>query len=123
MARRGFTIRSGSSSNATFGYSRNPEANMQILFGFFLVLLAAILQGTFIAPMTMVDGWSWEHTWATFSLLGMFVLNWIIILLLVPRIFAVYAISPTKDLMVLGLFGLGWGLGAVLFGVGMDKLG
>ena len=105
------------------GYSRNPAANMQILFGFFLVLVAAILQGTFISPMTMVDGWSWEHTWATFSLLGMFVLNWIIILVLVPRIFAVYATSPTKDLMVLGLFGMGWGLGAVLFGLGMDKLG
>lgn len=95
---------------------------MQIFLGFVLVLLAAILQGTFICPMMMVEGWSWEHTWATFSLLGMFVLNWIIILLLVPRIFAVYATSPTKDLMVLGLFGLGWGLGAVLFGLGWTNL-
>lgn len=96
---------------------------MQLFFGLFLVLLAAILQGTFILPMTMVDGWSWEHTWATFSLLGMFVLNWIIILLLVPQIFAVYATSPTHDLVVLALFGMGWGLGAVLFGLGMEKLG
>src|SRR5215469_6761503 len=96
---------------------------MQLFFALFLVLLAAILQGTFILPMTMVDGWSWEHTWATFSLLGMFVLNWIIILLLVPQIFAVYATSPTHDLVVLALFGMGWGLGAVLFGLGMEKLG
>ena len=96
---------------------------MHLLLGFFLVLLAAILQGTFILPMTKVDGWSWEHTWATFSLLGMFVLNWIIILLLVPQIFAVYATSPAKDLIILGLFGAGWGVGAVLFGLGMDKLG
>lgn len=96
---------------------------MHLLLGFVLVLLAAILQGTFILPMTKVDGWSWEHTWATFSLLGMFVLNWIIILLLVPQIFAVYAASPTKDLLILGLFGMGWGIGAVLFGLGMDKLG
>ena len=96
---------------------------MQLLFGFSLVLVAAIFQGTFILPMTKVNGWSWEHTWATFSLLGMFVLNWIIILVLVPQIFAVYAISPTRDLIVLGLFGAGWGVGAVLFGLGMDKLG
>jgi L-rhamnose-H+ transport protein len=96
---------------------------MQLLFGFSLVLVAAILQGTFIFPMTRVEGWSWEHTWATFSLLGMFVLNWIIILLLVPQIFAVYVTSPAKDLVVLSLFGVGWGAGAVLFGLGMDKLG
>ncbi|MGA8273967.1 MAG: L-rhamnose/proton symporter RhaT [Candidatus Sulfotelmatobacter sp.] len=96
---------------------------MQLSFGFLLVLLAALLQGTFVLPMTMVKGWSWEHTWATFSLLGMFVLNWIIILLLVPNIFAVYAASPPHDLAMLALFGMGWGLGAVLFGLGMDKLG
>jgi len=96
---------------------------MQLFLGFLLVLLAALLQGTFVLPMTMVKSWSWEHTWATFSLLGMFLLNWIIVLLLVPNIFAVYATSPARDLAVLVLFGMGWGLGAVLFGLGMDKLG
>jgi L-rhamnose-H+ transport protein len=87
------------------------------------VLLAAALQGTFVLPMTMVKQWSWEHTWATFSLLGMLVFNWIITLLLVPNIFAVYAATPARDIAVLALFGLGWGVGAVLFGLGMDRLG
>jgi len=96
---------------------------MQLFLGFLLVLLAALLQGTFVLPMTMVKDWSWEHTWATFSLLGMFVLNWIIVLALVPDIFSVYASSPARDLAVLALFGMGWGLGAVLFGLAMDKLG
>ena len=87
------------------------------------MLLAAALQGTFVLPMTMVKQWSWEHTWATFSLLGMLVFNWIITLFLVPNIFAVYAATPARDLAVLALFGLGWGVGAVLFGLGMDRLG
>jgi len=91
--------------------------------GFLLVLLAALLQGTFVLPMTLVRQWSWEHTWAMFSLLGMFVFNWIITLLFVPNIFAVYAASSARDLTVLALFGLGWGVGAVLFGLGMDRLG
>src|SRR6202035_987615 len=73
--------------------------------------------------MTMVKQWSWEHTWATFSLLGMLIFNWIITLLLVPNIFAVYAATPARDLAVLALFGLGWGVGAVLFGLGIDRLG
>src|SRR6476661_1652259 len=59
----------------------------------------------------------------TLVLLGMLVFNWIITLLLVPNIFAVYSASPPRDLVVLALFGLGWGVGAVLFGLGMDRLG
>ena len=96
---------------------------MPLLIGFLLVLLAALLQGSFVLPMTLVRQWLWEHTWAAFSLLGMFAFNWIITLLLVPNIFAVYSASPVKDLAVLALFGLGWGVGAVLFGLGMERLG
>jgi L-rhamnose-H+ transport protein len=96
---------------------------MILVAGFLLVLLAGLLQGTFVLPMTLVRKWSWEHTWATFSLLGMFVFNWIITLLFVPKIFKVYAASSSRDLCILALFGLGWGVGAVLFGLGMDRLG
>jgi L-rhamnose-H+ transport protein len=96
---------------------------MPLFKGFIFVLLAGLLQGTFVLPMTMVRRWSWEHTWATFSLLGMFVFNWVITLLFVPNIFAVYGASPSRDLAILALFGMGWGVGAVLFGLGMDRLG
>jgi L-rhamnose-H+ transport protein len=96
---------------------------MPLLIGFLLVLLAALLQGTFVLPMTLVRQWSWEHTWATFSVLGMLIFNWIITLLFVPNIFAVYSASPARDLAILALFGLGWGVGAVLFGLGMERLG
>ena len=96
---------------------------MTLVAGFLLVLLAGLLQGTFVLPMTLVREWSWEHTWATFSLLGMFVFNWMITLLFVPRIFSVYAASSSRDLFILAVFGLGWGVGAVLFGLGMNKLG
>jgi L-rhamnose-H+ transport protein len=96
---------------------------MAPLTALLLVLLAGLLQGTFILPMTLVRKWSWEHTWATFSFFGMFLFNWIITLLLVPNIFAVYNASPSGDLVILGLFGMGWGVGAVLFGLGMDRLG
>jgi L-rhamnose-H+ transport protein len=96
---------------------------MPLLIGFLLVLLAGLLQGSFILPMTLVRQWSWEHTWATFSLLGMLVFNWIITFLLVPNILVVYGASPPRDLAILALFGTGWGVGAILFGLGMNRLG
>lgn len=91
--------------------------------GFLLVLLAGLLQGTFVLPMTMVRKWSWEHTWATFSFLGMFVFNWITTYLLIPNISRIYASTRPRDLTILALFGVGWGIGAILFGLGMDRLG
>lgn len=96
---------------------------MPLLIGLLFVLLAGLLQGSFVLPMTLVRRWSWEHTWATFSLLGMFVFNWIITLAFIPNILAVYDASPGRDLAILALFGVGWGIGAVLFGLGMDRLG
>lgn len=96
---------------------------MNLVIGFLLVLAAGLLQGTFILPMTLVKEWSWEQTWAAFSFFGMFVFNWIITLAFVPNILAVYSSSPSRDLALLALFGMGWGVGAVLFGLGMDRLG
>src|ERR1700746_1043247 len=96
---------------------------MSLLAGFLLVLLAGLLQGTFVLPMTLVRRWSWEHTWATFSLLGLFVFNWIIPFTLIPQIGPVYSLSPPRALFILAAFGAGWGGGASLFGLGIDRPG
>jgi len=94
-----------------------------IILAFSLVLIAGIFQGTFVLPMTLTKKWEWEHTWATFSLLGMLVFNWILTLIFIPDIFSIYASIPSSDILILILFGAGWGIGAILFGLGMDKLG
>jgi len=96
---------------------------MELLWGFFLVLIAGFFQGTFVLPMTLTKKWEWEHTWATFSLFGMLIFNWILTLIFIPNIFSVYSSVPSKDIVILILFGAGWGIGAILFGLGMDKLG
>jgi L-rhamnose-H+ transport protein len=73
--------------------------------------------------MTLTRKWAWEHTWATFSLFGMLLFNWVLTLVFLPDIIAIYQSIPTTDIIVLILFGSGWGLGATLFGLGMDRLG
>jgi len=96
---------------------------MELLWGFSLVLIAGFFQGTFVLPMKLTKKWEWEHTWATFSLFGMLIFNWILTLIFIPNIFSVYSSVPSKDIVILVLFGAGWGIGAILFGLGMDKLG
>jgi L-rhamnose-H+ transport protein len=88
-----------------------------------LVAVAAIFQGSFILPMNRTQGWKWEQTWFSFSLLGMLVLNWALALAILPNPFAAMAAAPGKDILILLAFGAGWGVGAVLFGIAMDSLG
>jgi L-rhamnose-H+ transport protein len=91
--------------------------------GLGFVLAAGLLQGTFMLPMTLTRRWPWEHGWAMFSLLGMLLFNWALAGFAVPHVIDAYHATPTSDLAILALFGLLWGGGAVLFGLGMAKLG
>jgi L-rhamnose-H+ transport protein len=96
---------------------------MNLLTGLALVSVAGVLQGSFILPMTLTRHWKWEHNWAVFSLLGMLVFNWIIAAQVLPDLAGAYGDTPARDLQVLLLFGALWGVGAILFGMGMDRLG
>jgi len=96
---------------------------MDIFVGFLFVLIAGFFQGSFVLPMTLTKKWQWEHTWATFSFLGMLLFNWLIAVLIIPDILSIYKAVLSGDLGILILFGAGWGIGAILFGLGMDRLG
>jgi L-rhamnose-H+ transport protein len=96
---------------------------MTFVAGLMLVLLAGVFQGSFVLPMTLTRRWKWEHNWALFSLLGMVGFNWIIASQVLPDLAAAYRNTPGGDLGMLLLFGALWGVGAILFGVGMDRLG
>src|ERR1700730_604838 len=91
--------------------------------GICYVLAAGILQGVFLLPMDYVRAWRWERSWLAFSFFGMLAFNWLFAFTALPRILDVYHELPAADVAQLALFGLGWGLGAVLFGLGMARLG
>jgi L-rhamnose-H+ transport protein len=96
---------------------------MTLALGLAIVLFAGILQGTFILPMNHTRDWKWEHNWFVFSLLGMLVLNAAIAFATIPVLFSIYAATPHSTLLLLSALGLGWGVGAILFGLGMERLG
>jgi L-rhamnose-H+ transport protein len=96
---------------------------MTLALGLSIVLFAAILQGTFILPMNHTRDWKWEHSWFTFSVLGMVVLNAAIGFSTIPSLLGIYSATPDATLLLLSVLGLGWGIGAVLFGLGMARLG
>ncbi len=94
-----------------------------MLAGTGIILIAAILQGIFLLPMSRARGWAWEHVWLAFSLFGMLLCNWLLTVLVLPSPAALFAQVPQREVLILVCFGLAWGAGAVLFGLAMDALG
>ena len=91
--------------------------------GFVLIILAGILQGSFVAPMKATKKWEWENAWLAFTFLGLVVLPAAVALLTVPHVGQVLSTSPPRSIFLAALFGLGWGCGSALFGLGVREVG
>jgi L-rhamnose-H+ transport protein len=91
--------------------------------GLALVLAAGFFQGAFMAPSKWIRGWAWENYWLIFAATAYLICPWTLALATIPRLFGIYAASPWPAIAAAFLFGAGWGVGAVTFGLGVDALG
>jgi L-rhamnose-H+ transport protein len=92
-------------------------------FGLLLTLLAGLLSGNCMLPMKFVKRWPWENTWLIFSVVSLVILPWGLALALVKDIGAVYAALPASAFAAPLVFGVGWGIAQVLFGLSIARLG
>ncbi|MGH9398221.1 MAG: L-rhamnose/proton symporter RhaT [Terriglobia bacterium] len=94
-----------------------------ILGGIVLVLIGGVLNGSFALPMKKLPAWRWENTWLVYAIFGTLVVPWLLALLSVPHLMGVYHQAGWRTLILVALFGLGWGIGSTLFGLGIDRVG
>ena len=92
------------------------------LTGLLLILLAGTCSGVFSVPFKFNRGWVWENNWFVWSFAALLVMPWTVAWLTVPGLGALYGGNPGGTVLV-ALFGLLWGVGAILFGKGIDALG
>jgi L-rhamnose-H+ transport protein len=97
--------------------------NTSLIFALAAVLAGGILNGSFVAPMKKLRGWRWEHGWFVYSVSGLILIPWIAAVTTVPSLGEVFQTAPAGALRQVLLFGFGWGIGSVLFGLGVDRLG
>ena len=95
----------------------------QLVTGIGLVILAGLLNGSFAAPMKRMSAWRWENSWLIFAITGLVIFPWIITFLTVPQVGAVYSESSPSTLWKVVLFGIAWGVGSTLFGIGISRVG
>ena len=74
-------------------------------------------------PMKFAKRWPWENTWLVFTVVSLAILPWALALTLLHNVFAVYAALPAGAFFAPLVFGFGWGIAQVLFGLSIARLG
>lgn len=87
------------------------------------MVAAGIFQGTFALPMKYARSWNHENIWLVFAFTGLVATPWILTLLTVPNLWEVYRLSSPGTLASIVGFGVLWGIGATLTGLGLSRLG
>ena len=91
--------------------------------GIVLIMVAGLMAGDCMLPMKFNRKWRWENTWLIFSLVSLVVIPWILALSLVNHLFQTYNAMTASQFAIPILFGAGWGIAQVLFGVSIQRLG
>ncbi|MBI5282384.1 MAG: hypothetical protein HY858_11935 [Candidatus Solibacter usitatus] len=96
---------------------------MNLIVGLTLTLAAGIAAGNCMLPMKFSRGWRWENTWLVFSLVSLVALPWGIAAVFTGHLAEIYGSMTAADWLAPFLFGAGWGVAQVLFGLSIARLG
>jgi L-rhamnose-H+ transport protein len=97
--------------------------SQSFLVGIVLILAAGAMAGNCMLPLKFSRKWHWENTWLIFSLVSLVVLPWTLALSLVQHLFQAYRSLTVSQFVIPVLFGAGWGIAQVLFGISIQRLG
>jgi L-rhamnose-H+ transport protein len=96
---------------------------MNAWLGFSLVAVGGMMQGTYFLGLKYVSPWKWENIWALYSITSLILLPGALALATVPHLSEMLGRAPASALATVFLYGAGWGIGSVLAGLGVAKMG
>jgi L-rhamnose-H+ transport protein len=91
--------------------------------GIVLALAGGVLVGNCMLPLKKIRIWPWECTWLVFSLVSLLLVPCLIALVAIPGWPQLYTSLSFSSLLPSLLFGFGWGIAQVLFGISVVRLG
>lgn len=91
--------------------------------GVFLIAVGGLMQGTYFLGLKWTNPWKWENIWLVYALFSLFIMPIALAALAVPHLRHLLSIAPGKNLELVFLYGAGWGIGSVLSGLGVDRMG
>jgi L-rhamnose-H+ transport protein len=93
------------------------------LEGLGLTLLAGALSGNCMLPFKFARRWRFENIWFIFSVMSLFVLPWALAIASVRGLPEIYHSLPLTAFAAPLLWGAGWGVAQILFGLSVRRLG
>ena len=93
------------------------------VYGLSVIVVSGIVQGSVLSPMKYLRKWPFENMWLLVSTFAYLLLPWVFALATIPHLISTFEHTSTSALVRTLLFGLGWGLAVVTFGLGCELLG
>lgn len=91
--------------------------------GIFLAVAAGLMVGNCMLPLNYLRKWRWENAWIIFTLVALVLVPWALAFFRVPNLLSVYSNVNSASFMIPFLFGAGWGVAQVLFGLAVIRAG
>jgi len=96
---------------------------MLIFLGGFLVMLGGLSSGAFYLPLKYVKNWQWETGWMIYSIFALLIGPWILAMITIPGLFNIIGEAPSSNIYWPIIFGFGWGIGGLTWGLSIRYLG
>lgn len=97
--------------------------NEGLWIGLGFTVVAGLCAGNCMLPMKFARRWQWENLWLIFTVVSLILIPWALAITLVRDLGAVYAGVGLAGMVAPLLFGAGWGVAQVLFGLSVARLG
>jgi L-rhamnose-H+ transport protein len=94
-----------------------------LVIGIALISMGGFADGSYGLMLKYTRLWQWEHTWLVFNFVAFTVFPWVWGASTVRDLAAVLTATARHGLTPVLLFGLGWGCGAVLYGLALSMAG
>jgi L-rhamnose-H+ transport protein len=93
------------------------------VLGIGLSLLGGVLVGNCMLPLKRIRTWPWECSWFIFSVVSLVLVPWAMAWVALPHWPSLYLSLTVSQMLPSFLFGIGWGIAQVLFGLAVVRLG
>lgn len=96
---------------------------MNPALGILLHAVGGFAAGSFYLPLKRIEDWAWESYWLVNGVFSWLFMPWVVGLLVVPNLTAVWTAAPLSSVGWAFLYGALWGIGGLTFGLTMRYLG
>jgi L-rhamnose-H+ transport protein len=96
---------------------------MQIILGVIFHFIGGFASGSFYVPYKKVKGWAWESYWIIGGLFSWLIIPPLAAWLTIPHFAEIISKTSTSTIVWTYFWGLLWGIGGLMYGLGMRYLG